>query len=215
MGPSRKSMNKFLVFDFAGVLFQWSPPRLLLRELPELGGDEKRAQALVPDFFQGYEGEWAEFDRGTVEVPRLVAGIAERTGLAPAAVQRVVDGVPRELQPIAATVALVERLHAAGQRLFFLSNMPLPYARHLEATHGFIGRCFERGVFSADVQLIKPEPAIFERAAREFGLEPAQIVFFDDHAPNVAAARERGWDARLFSNAAAAAAELRRDGWPA
>ena len=205
-------MKKYLVFDFAGVLFQWSPPRLLLRELPELAGDEARARALATQFFQGYEGDWAEFDRGTIEVPALVARIARRTGLANAAVQRVVDGVPRELQPIADTVALLRRLRDAGHRLFFLSNMPAPYARHLQATHDFIG-WFERGVFSADVHHNKPEPAIFERAARDFGLHPAQIVFFDDHAPNVESARALGWDARLFTQAAVAEGELRADGW--
>ncbi len=203
---------KHLVFDFGGVLFQWQPPRLLQRELPHVATDLARAQALAADFFQSYTGDWAEFDRGTVTVPELVARIARRTGLLEADVQRVVDGVPRELQPIPETVDLLGRLRDAGRGLHFLSNMPLPYARHLEDSHDFVG-WFASGVFSGRERMIKPEADIFEFAARRFGQPPSQLVFLDDHLPNVQAARALGWHALHFSTAAQAELELRANGW--
>jgi len=206
------SADRGIVFDFAGVLFTWSPPRLLKREIPEFAVDDASAAHWAGQFFQSYSGDWAEFDRGTVSVPTLIERIAQRTGLPAQAVQRVVDGVPYELQPIDGTVALLARLRAAGHRLFFLSNMPEPYARHLERAFGFVAT-FEHGVFSADVQLIKPEPAIFELAASRFGLAPRQLLFMDDHAPNVSAAQGCGWNAFLFIDAQQAEAELRARGW--
>lgn len=196
-----------VVWDFGGVLFEWQPPRLLARELPGRVQDAETAAHWVREIFQGYGGDWGAFDRGTVTVPELVARIAARTGLAPHEVQAVVDGVPGELQPIAASVALLERLRAAGRRQVFLSNMPAPYADHLEAAHGFIG-WFDTGVFSARVQAIKPEPAIFALAAERFSVPPGELLFFDDHAPNVAAARAAGWQAELFTGAEAAEAAL-------
>jgi putative hydrolase of the HAD superfamily len=111
-----------------------------------------------------------------------------------------------------ATVALLRRLHAQGRRLHFLSNMPAPYAEHLEREHVFL-RCFESGVISARVQQIKPEPGIFDTAARLFGAEPAQLVFIDDVADNVHAARRAGWNALHFVDAADCEAQLRRQGW--
>jgi putative hydrolase of the HAD superfamily len=204
--------DRGIVFDFAGVLFTWSPPHLLKRELPEHAVDDTSAAFWATQFFQGYEGDWLEFDRGNVSVPALIERIAKRTGLPQQAVQRVVDGVPHELQPIAATVALRSRLRAAGHRLYFLSNMPEPYARHLENRYTFVGD-FERGVFSADVHLAKPEPAIFEFAATHFGLPPQQLMFMDDHLPNVTAAQSLGWNAFVFTSAAQAEAELRTQGW--
>lgn len=203
---------KHIVFDFGGVLFQWQPPRLLQREIPHVASSPERAQALAAQFFQSYTGDWADFDRGTVSVPELVQRIATRTGLSPQDVQRVVDGVPDELQPIPDSVALLQRLHAAGRGLHFLSNMPCPYADHLEATHGFIG-LFASGVFSGRERLIKPDPAIFDFAAARFGQPPGNLVFLDDHLPNVQAARARGWHALPFSNAAQAEADLRAQGW--
>ena len=201
-----------IVFDFAGVLFHWQPRLLLRRTLPHLAVDEASAAWLEQQIFQGYGGDWAEFDRGCIEVPELVRRIAARTGLAPADVLRVVDAVPGELQPVPGTVALLRRLHAAGRRLHFLSNMPAPYAEHLEREHDFL-RCFESGVISARVQQIKPEPGIFDTAARLFGAEPAQLVFIDDVPDNVHAARRAGWNALHFIDAADCEAQLRRQGW--
>lgn len=197
-----------IVFDFAGVLFSWHPPSLLKRELPQRATDDASAAHWAGLIFQGYGGDWAEFDRGTVSPAALTERIARRTGLAPADVQRVVDGVAAELQPISATVALLGQLHAAGRELYFLSNMPAPYADHLQAINPFVG-WFRDGVFSARVGLIKPEPAIFELAARRFAAKPGELLFFDDHAPNVDAARKAGWNAHLFTHADGCAAELR------
>jgi epoxide hydrolase-like predicted phosphatase len=204
--------NKALVFDFGGVLFGWQPTRLLRRALPEVASDEASAQALAAQFFQAYGGDWTEFDRGALQLAEVVQRIAQRTGLAEAEVQRVVDSVPAELAPIAETVAWLKRLHAAGQPLFFLSNMPAPFADFLESTHDFI-RCFGDGVFSARVGVIKPEPAIFELAARRFGRAPADLVFLDDHADNVQAAQAMGWNALLFTSAAQAEQTLRERAW--
>ena len=111
-----------------------------------------------------------------------------------------------------ATVALLRRLRDDGRRLFFLSNMPQPYAEHLEREHAFVG-WFADGVFSARVQLIKPEAEIFALAARRFGVPPAQLVFIDDMPTNVEAARQAGWNALQFVDAADCEVQLRRHGW--
>lgn len=200
-----------VVWDFGGVLFQWRPPELLKRALPRHATDDETAARWVREFFQGYGGDWGEFDRGALDVPALVARIAARTGLPAADVRRVVDGVPAELQPIAESVALLARLRAAGHRQFFLSNMPAPYADHLEREHDFV-RWFDDGVFSARVQAVKPEADIFALAARRFGCAPGELLFFDDHGPNVEAARAAGWHAHHFDGAAGAAAALRGHG---
>lgn len=206
------SKRKKIVFDFAGVLFGWHPPTMLRRVLPHIATDDASANHWCGEIFQAYGGDWGEFDRGTVEVADLVQRIVRRTGLAAADVQRVVERIPLELKPIAATVQWLAHLREQGRTLFFLSNMPEPYAAHLEREHGFIG-WFDDGVISARVHHIKPEPGIFEVAARRFGAEPAELVFLDDHLPNVDSARSLGWNAVHFTSAAQAEAELVARGW--
>jgi putative hydrolase of the HAD superfamily len=202
---------KRIVFDLGAVLFSWQPRRMLMRELPHLARDETLAGHWEQQIFQGYGGDWSDFDRGTVSVPELVQRIARRTRLSALDVQTVVDAVPRELQPVAQTVALLHRLGDAGHTLHYLSNMPAPYAEVLER-NPFFNR-FASGVFSGRVHHNKPEPAIFEVALQRFGVAPQQLVFLDDHAPNVEVARALGWNALQFSHAAQAEAELRQRGW--
>ena len=201
-----------IVFDFAGVLFHWQPLELLRRELPLHATDEAAARRLADGIFQGWGGDWAEFDRGTLEVLELVRRIAARTGLRAQDVQAVVDAVPVELQPIPETVALLHRLHRSGRRLHFLSNMPHPYADHLEREHDFVG-WFESGVFSARVHQIKPEPGIFATASRLFETDASQLVFIDDMIDNVRAARQAGWHALHFVDAAQCETQMRARGW--
>jgi len=196
-----------VVFDFGGVLFRWQPERMLREVLPQHAKDDTSARHWMKQIFQSYGGDWGDFDRGTVEPPALVQRIAQRTGLSEAEVQRVVDAVPHELQPRPDTVALLQRLHAAGRPLFYLSNMPAPYADFLQATHDFMA-LFSDGVFSGRVGHNKPEPAIFAIAAQRFGGAPGELLFLDDHEPNVIAARDLGWQALLFTDAAQAEAEL-------
>ena len=57
--------------------------------------------------------------------------------------------------------------------------MPAPYARTLERLHDFLGD-FDGGIFSGDVLLIKPEPAIYQLLQTRYALEPAKTVFIDD-----------------------------------
>lgn len=53
-------------------------------------------------------------------------------------------------------------------------------------------------VVSGEERLVKPDPAIFALAARRFGHEPARMLFVDDNAANIAAARDLGWRVHHF-----------------
>jgi putative hydrolase of the HAD superfamily len=196
-----------VVFDFAGVLFGWHPPSMLRRLLPELAPHEAAAEALAASLFEDWRGDWLAFDQGLADAAQTAERIARRTGLPLAAVRAAMDEIPRELQPIAGTVALLEGLHAAGTRLFFLSNMPAPYAASLEREHGFLD-LFEAGLFSGREHLSKPDAAIFERASARFGLSPAELLFFDDVQANVNAARAAGWRAERFTTPERCALDL-------
>lgn len=192
-----------VVFDFGGVVFRWRPEVLMQQCLPQRVRTPEEAATWAARFFQGYAGDWGEFDRGALGVDDLVTRIAGRTGLAAEEVRRVVDAVPGELEPIAPTLALIERLKEAGHRLYFLSNMPAPYAAHLRRRHVFLA-WFDDGVFSSEVGLIKPQPAIFELASRRFDAQADDCLFLDDHPANVEAARRAGWQAVQFVEAAQA-----------
>jgi putative hydrolase of the HAD superfamily len=203
-----------VVFDFGGVLFRWQPAALLQQTVPELAPDAVAAQALAARIFEGFtaDSDWSRFDLGRIDEETLAGRIAERIGAPAAAVRRVIDAIPEHLAPVPDTVALVARLRAAGHRLFFLSNMPLSYAAHLETSHAVVGG-FEAGIFSSRVGLMKPDRAIFELAEERFALQPAQTLFIDDNAANVEAAQQLGWQALHFDDAARCGDRLASGGW--
>jgi FMN phosphatase YigB (HAD superfamily) len=200
-----------VIFDFGGVVFRWRPAVLLAQCLPAHTRTPDALQRMVEGFFQNYGGDWGEFDRGTIEVPDLAQRIADRLGLRMEEAVSVIDAVPGELQAIEPSVELMRRIKDAGHRLFYLSNMPLPYAAHLERNHAFF-EWFDGGVFSSRVQMIKPHRNIFEHALRAFGSAPAEAVFLDDHIANVETAREIGMRTVHFADAAQAEVELKRLG---
>ena len=111
-----------------------------------------------------------------------------------------------------ASVALLERARAAGHRLTLLSNMPRPYADHLEARTP-VSAGSRPGVFSGRVGLMKPERAMFDHAARRSRSTSSTRCSSTITPANIDAARAFGWQALRFENAAQCEAALRRDGW--
>lgn len=203
-----------VVFDFGGVLFQWRPLQLLRQTVPDLAPDDEAARALATQLFESFtpDSDWAHFDLGAVREAELAQRIATRIGVRPEQVRRVIDAIPPHLVPQADVVTLFHRLKAAGHRLFYLSNMPAPFADHLERCNAFVAD-FDGGLFSGRVGLMKPQPAMFALALQRFGVDPAQTLFIDDHPGNVEAAQRLGWQALLYTDAAALQSQLRQQGW--
>jgi putative hydrolase of the HAD superfamily len=202
-----------IVFDFGGVLFNWQPDELVQRYLPRHATGAAAIRALVAGVFQGFGGDWAQFDRGVLDGRELVRRIVARTGLSAREVAALVNGVPPSLTPKPDTVDLLLRLRAAGALLHFLSNMPLPYAEYLNRTHPELIGHFRSGLYSSHVRLIKPEAELYELASRSFAASAARLVLLDDIAANVDAARANGWKALQFTDARSCEQALRANAW--
>jgi putative hydrolase of the HAD superfamily len=201
--------RRTVVFDVGGVIVRWQPLQLMCTHLPHVAPERACA-----DVFQSWapDADWVDFDLGRVTPDELADRIARRTGHPLAAIQALIAAVPEHLQPMPDSVALIQRVRAAGHRLALLSNMPHPYADHLEQRHDCFG-WFEHRVWSGRVGLVKPQRAVFDHLAQAFAIDPSQAVFIDDHAGNIDAARRYGWGALQFEDAAQVAAALQRDGW--
>lgn len=191
-----------IVFDFGAVLFRWQPHLLIQEVFGEQFSHEEMARDAAAKIFQAHaiDADWSRFDQGMIDVPELIHKISLRTGYPSTDLQKLIDAVPDHLSPKESTVELVRELHAAGHRLFYLSNMPAPYARHLEKQYSFMN-LFNGGVFSCDVNLIKPDPAIFDLCTSDLRLTESPI-FIDDSVLNVQAATRAGWQTIHFENAA-------------
>lgn len=186
-----------VVFDLGAVLIGWEPARLLQAHFPERAPTFETAGAFARAFF--HHKDWLDFDCGIRTVDEVVARTSARLTLPTDRVRDLLVPLGETLQPIPESIELLMALAArrekqADVRLFYLSNMPQPYARALERRLPFFSS-FDGGIFSADVKLTKPQGEIYELLAWRHGLAAEETLFIDDTAANVEAARAIGWHA--------------------
>ena len=204
-----------VVFDFGAVLFTWRPVDLMMECFPQRAATRAEAGHLAHEVFGHHE--WQAFDRGTIAMADVVAQVAKRVGVDATVLGTLVESIGERLTPMPESVALFKSLVAlraqraalGGEplKLYYLSNMPVPYARTLERVNAFL-QDFDGGIFSGDELLIKPEPANYQCLQKRYALEPAKTVFLDDLLPNIQAAQAEGWHGIHFHTAQQAAQEL-------
>ena len=109
------------------------------------------------------------------------------------------------------SIALVEALHAADVPLYAITNFGDEFWDQFRPTMPVFD-CFRDIVVSGVEKVAKPDPAIYALAAERFGHAPGAMLFIDDNAANIAAARDCGWQVHHFSGAACLAEDLRGRG---
>jgi 2-haloacid dehalogenase len=195
-----------VVFDLGGVLIDWNP-RYLYRSL--FGGDDEQMEWFLANVTTP---EWnSEQDRGRSwdeAVSTLVALHPDRADLIRAYHERWTEMLGGAHED---TVAVLERLRSTGVRLFALTNWSAETFVHAAERFSFLA-WFEGVVVSGQERLAKPDPRIFQLLLDRYALDPARVVYIDDHAPNVEAATALGMDAIHFTDAQRLEAELQQRG---
>jgi 2-haloacid dehalogenase len=194
-----------IVYDLGGVLIDWNP-RHLYRKLFE---DEAAMEWFLAEVCHAAWNE--EQDRGrsfAAGVEEAAARHPEYRPLIAAYFERWAEMLAGEMD---GAVAILAELRDAGYELHALTNWSaetFPFARERFAFLDW----FQTILVSADVGLIKPDPAIFQRLLGRIGRTPAECLYIDDNARNVAAAAALGFDAIAFLSAAQLRDALRRRG---
>ncbi len=186
---------RVVVFDIGNVLIQWDP-RHVYRDLFE--GDE----ILMEDFLATVcTPEWnLEQDRGRPwdEAARLLtAQFPDCAELIRAYRERWEEMVPG---PVEGTPEILEDLKARGVPLYAITNFAADTFALTRRRFPFL-ESFLGVVVSAEVGLAKPDAAIYRHFLEAHGVDPAEAVFIDDSAANVAAAEAVGMAAIRFTGA--------------
>ena len=116
-------------------------------------------------------------------VPERIAAFPAYAAHIQAYATRFNDSIPG---PVPGSLELVERLDAAGHPLFAITNFGAEFWSAFRPTEPIFDR-FRDVVVSGVEKLVKPDPAIYDLAARRFGHAPASMLFIDDNPANVAA----------------------------
>lgn len=143
--------------------------------------------------------EWAMLDRGVLSDEEAAAAVCRRLPerLHPAA-RDFIRRENRALLPVCGMETLLRDLKDRGLRLYLLSNTS-------SAFHRFRGeipalRLMDGVMISADVRLVKPDPALYRLACKRFGIDPAETAFVDDAPINAEAAQHIGMRSYVFND---------------
>ena len=183
-----------IVFDLGGVLIDWNP-RHLYRKLIE---DEDTMEWFLAEVC--HSGWNEEQDRGrsfAAAIEEAAARHPEHRPLIEAYFERWGEMMAGEID---GAVAILEELRNAGCELHALTNWSAETFPHARERFAFLD-WFETILVSADVGLIKPDPAIFQLLLERIGRTPAECIYIDDNPKNVASAAVLGFDALAFHSA--------------
>lgn len=103
----------------------------------------------------------------------------------------------RGQDPAPGAVDFLGRMRRRGVRVACISNDVAEWSAARRRLHG-VEPYVDHWTVSGEVGVRKPDPEVFERFARDAGVDPRSCLFADDRVPNLDAARGLGFSTVLF-----------------
>jgi len=198
--PTADGPIEAVVFDIGRVLLRYDPRLLFNQLLP----DEAAVATFLDEVCSHDWNFQQDLGRGWDEaIALLIAEHPDKASLIRAFRARWHEMVPGE---IAGTVAILEELHRNGVALFAITNFAGDTFAETRRRYPFFD-LFRDIVVSGIERVAKPDPRIFELAAKRFAIMPQRALFIDDTMEHVLAARSVGFNAVQFTSPE----QLRRD----
>lgn len=178
-----------IVFDLDGVVvFPWGFANYLEREHGIM-----RAQ--TAEFFAG---PFNQCIKGKADVKAILPPYLE-TWRWPGTLDEFVEKwLVTENLPDERLLAEIARLRKAGLRCALGTNQEYNRAEYIRKDMGF-EKYFDELFFSCEIGYMKPELEYFYHAAKVLDFAPGEILFIDNEDKYVNAARQAGWQARLYT----------------
>lgn len=198
--------DRVVVFDYGEVISRSPSDADRAAILAAAGIDEGDASA----FWSAYWEHRPPLDQGTVLVADYWRTVAKDLGRTWSTAQLHAIWVADfrgwwSVEP--AVIDLLDELREGGTRIALLSNAGWDFVSGFR--YSPMSEHFERVFVSAELDAIKPDPAIYLEVAEELGISPEQMVFVDNKVENTAAAAELGVTVHHFTGVEGLEAFLR------
>lgn len=186
-------MPSFVYFDLGNVLWTFDEDRACRNAADVLGVSAGQVRDAV------YEsGLQNRFEHGRISTAGfLEALLVSLENPKPVSdPQLLADALSDMFQPIEPMTAVIDQLRISGTRMGILSNTcDAHWNWILRQQHPMMAGLFDAVVLSFEVNAMKPDDQIYRAAELSAGVPSDQILFLDDKAENVRAAKQRGWQA--------------------
>lgn len=178
-------MFKNVIFDLGNVLLEFDPDDYL----KNLGYDGIKKDKLKKAIFK--TKEWLQLDRGTISRADAVSIWQQKNPDLKEDIQKIMKDWEQMLTVKDESVEVLKKLAAQNYNLYILSNFHTEAFAYVRKKYKFFDY-FNGRVISADVNLIKPEPEIYQHLLTKFNLKADETLFIDDSRANVEAAEAEG-----------------------
>ncbi len=191
-------MIRAILFDLGNTLLEYEarPFKELFRDATELlhghlvsrGLELPDAARFAQSFDELFEREEAAAGAATHEVViRTVTALLERTGVSPSShdlpemLYPFYEAMSQQVIVYPDTLGTLVQLRSAGYKLGLVANTIWPKEFHLRdlARYEMLS-LFDTLIFSSDVGVAKPSPAIFHRALEALDIDASAAVFVGD-----------------------------------
>jgi 2-haloacid dehalogenase len=180
-----------VVFDIGNVLLEWHPERFF----DSVIGEERRKAMFAQVDLHGMNDRVDSGENFT----ETVYGTADAFPAWRDEIRMWHDRWIEMAAPVIPhSLRLMKALQSKGVPVFSLTNFGIQ-SYNLAAKHYPFLREFDRDFISGHLGIIKPDPAIYAALEDQSGIAPADLIFADDRADNIAAAAARGWKTHLFT----------------
>lgn len=183
-----------VLFDWGDTLMRWAWDEELLEEGHRAGlaAIGREADGISSRFREEYlPFLWEPGAVEEIEYPGLVRELLGHFGIdvSDEELGRFLEAEHAAWQPArqlgAATHALLESLRDRGLKLGLVSNaLDPPWLLHRDLEQLGVAERLDTAVFSSEVGLRTPHPAIFRAALERLGVEPEQALFVGDSLAN-------------------------------
>jgi putative hydrolase of the HAD superfamily len=208
MDCSNPSKIKAVILDYGEVLCYAPTAEEMGRMAAPFG------MAEIP-FRQLWDRDRLRYDRGDLSPDEYWSGLAKSAG-AQLTPEQFAELCQWDLEMWThdnpTMVEWLRQIHSSGMKTALLSNMPHDMVRHVRQKFAWLDQ-FDHQTFSAEVNLVKPDPAIYEHSLRGVGVAASEALFVDDKERNVQGARAVGISAIQFHSVEQFADDLKKLGF--
>lgn len=190
-----------IIWDMGGVILRTADRTGRQKWETRLGLPAGELDRLV---FESRPSQLASLGRGPVE--HVWAHAVETLKLAPELAGQLEQDFWSGDQVDQPLVEYIRQLRPA-YRTALLSNA-WPTVRHMIEQEWRFAEAFDVVILSAEVGLVKPDPAIYQLALDQLGVAAEAAVFLDDFRENVDGARQVGLQAIQFRTTEQAISDL-------
>jgi putative hydrolase of the HAD superfamily len=170
-------MINTIIFDIGNVLMRFNPEAYIHAVY-----ETETADRIYDAMFSS--GLWGEIDRGVLTDEQMIQRFLRVEPSLETEIRYIYTHMGGFTNELKASKPWLKRLRDEGFHLYYLSNYSF-LMRSLTQHELSVLEQMEGGIFSCDVRLLKPDPAIYQLLMSTYHLKAEQCAFLDDSQRNV------------------------------